>query len=86
MKLTVRSVKYHYQKIPEDYIESLKKLGELTITKTDKIYNFYRYKIDVKDKTIEDLIKLSDDLGKNLVIEKDSYDKPCITIYDDWME
>lgn len=76
MKLTVRSVKYHYQKIPEDYIESLKKLGELTMT-------LYRYRIDVKDKTIGDLIKLSDDLGQNLIIEKDSYDKPCITIYDD---
>ncbi|WP_302582738.1 hypothetical protein [Lactobacillus intestinalis] len=53
---------------------------------TDETYDPYRYRIDVKDKTIEDLIKLSDDLGKNLVIEKDSYDKPCITIYDDWME
>lgn len=84
MKLTVRSVKYCYQKIPENYIESLKKLGELTMT--DETYDLYRYRIDVKNKTIEDLIKLSDDLGKNLVIEKDSYDKPCITIYDDWME
>lgn len=83
MKLTVRSVKYCYQKIPENYIEILKKFGELTITKTDKIYDLFRYRIDVKDMTIEDLIKLSDDLGKNLVIEKDSYDKPCITIYDD---
>lgn len=81
MKLTVRSVKYHYQKIPEDYIESLKKLGELTMP--DETYDLYRYRIDVKDKTIGDLIKLSDDLGQNLIIEKDSYDKPCITIYDD---
>lgn len=85
MKMKVYSVDCP-NKFPNCYVECLKKFGTLTVTRRQKeTYEQYTHTIDMAGKNVEDLVKLSRELGEEIIINTVD-ENPCIFIYDDYIE
>lgn len=85
MKMNVYSLACS-RKFPNYYVECLKEFGTLTVTHRQKgTVEHYSYAIDITGKAVEDLVKLSSELGQEIIISTVD-ENPCIFIYDDYIE